>query len=68
MYGLIVITGIGATTLLGTYSSQTECLQASATVFSTANATTQCWPGESEYTIKENVKQINSALNTVVKK
>lgn len=70
IYGLVIVTSLGATTLLGTYS-QVECFkQASFINNKGPNSQAQCWPAASEEALRANIKQINDTVSntTVIRK
>ena len=69
IYGLIIVTSLGATTLLGTYS-QVECFKQSSLIVKGPNSQAQCWPATSEEALRANIKQINDTVSstTVIRK
>ena len=70
IYGLVIITSLGATTLLGTFNSQSECFAQSALISKGPNSQSQCWPGSSIDEIKASIKEINTTVSntTVIRK
>lgn len=69
IYGLVIVTALGATTLLGTYS-QNECFRQAALIMKGPNSQAQCWPAASEEDLRANIKQINDTVSsaTVIRK
>lgn len=68
IYGLVVVTSLGATTLLGTFADRMDCIREQALITKTPHSAAQCWPGASESDLKQRVKEINSALSNTIKK
>jgi len=70
IYGLVIITSLGATTLLGTFDNVSECLAQSALINKGPNSQSQCWPTRSIEDIKANIKEINATVSstTVIRK
>jgi hypothetical protein len=66
IYGLVIVTSLGAATLLGTFSDRFECLREQAMISKGPNSQAQCWPGPDENSLKERVTEINKTVSTKV--
>jgi len=70
IYGLVIITSLGATTLLGTFDNRNDCLMQAGLIVKGPNAQAQCWPSPSTEDLKSSIKEINSTVSntTVIRK
>ncbi len=70
IYGLVIITSLGATTLLGTFDNRNDCIMQAGLIIKGPNAQAQCWPSSSAEDLKANIKEINSTVSntTVIRK
>jgi hypothetical protein len=68
IYGLVVVTGIGATTLLATFTDQTECTLRQAMIPKSTVSQAQCWPSESTDRLQASIKELNTALSGTIRK
>jgi hypothetical protein len=68
IYGLVIVTSLGAATMLGTFSDRIECLKEAAMISRTPQASAQCWPGPTKNDLEKRVEQINSAISSTIKK
>jgi hypothetical protein len=68
IYGLVIVTSLGAATMLGTFLDRVDCLKEAAMIAQTPQASAQCWPGSSKDNLEKRVEQINSAISNTIKK
>lgn len=70
IYGLVIVTSLGATTLLSTFDNRLNCLTQAGMIREGSNSQAQCWPGSSEESIRANVREINETTSktTVIRK
>jgi hypothetical protein len=70
IYGLVIVTTLGATTLLGTFNDRNECVLQAGLIIKGPNAQAQCWPSASVDDLKFSIKEINSTVSntTVIRK
>lgn len=65
IYGLVIITSLGATTLLGTYPTNLDCIKEQAFISNGSNSQAQCWPSKSEEELQKKINEINSTVSNV---
>ncbi len=65
IYGLVIITSLGATTLLGTYPTNLDCIKDQAMISSGSNSQAQCWPSKSEEQLQKKINEINNTVANV---
>ena len=68
IYGLVIVTSLGATTLLNTFPDRMDCIREQAFITKSPHSSAQCWPGSSQDEIEKRVQQINSAISSTIKK
>ena len=68
IFGLVIVTSLGAATMLGTFNDRIDCLRESALIQKTAQASAQCWPGANKEELEKHVQQINSAISSTIKR
>jgi hypothetical protein len=70
IYGLVIITSLGATTLLGTFNDRNDCIMQAGLILKGSNSQAQCWPSASSEDLKSSIKEINSTVSnaTVIRK
>jgi hypothetical protein len=70
IYGLVIITSLGATTLLGTFDSQSSCTSQAGLIMKGPNSQAQCWPSSSKEELLKSIKEINTTVSstTVIRK
>ena len=68
IYGLVIVTSLGAATMLGSFNDRVACLQEAAMIARTPQASAQFWPGKNNDELEKRVQQINSAISSTIKK
>lgn len=63
IYGLVVVTSLGATTLLATFNDRLDCIKEQAMIAKGPNSHAQCWPSKSEQELEARVKEINNSIS-----
>ena len=70
IYGLVIITSLGATTLLGTFQDRNECMLQAGLIAKGPNSQAQCWPSANINDLRESIKEINTTVSnsTIIRK
>jgi hypothetical protein len=70
IYGLVIVTSLGAATLLDVYKDRNECVVQAGFIQHGPNSQAQCWPGKDLQSLKENIREINETVSrsTIIKK
>jgi hypothetical protein len=71
IFGLVIITSLGAATILDTFTDRFDCIREAAFIQTTTNNNTsvaQCWPGKNQEELEKRVHQINSAISSTIKR
>lgn len=68
IYGLVIVTSLGATTLLGVFNDQNDCIMRQAMITKSPISQPQCWPSQNVEDLKSNINQINSTVSYAIKR
>ncbi len=68
VYGLVIVTSLGATALLNVFDNQHDCMAQQAVISKSPISQAQCWPSNSLTELKSSINQINSTVSFAIKK
>jgi hypothetical protein len=65
IYGLVIVTSLGATTLLNTYPTHLDCMKEQSFMSVGPNSQAQCWPSKSQQELQKRIDEINNTISKV---